>query len=72
MYPKEIPSDFIRMYPNIREILTYSIEQGIGDGIAYTKHHEDENILATAIENHIWLYIDQFFTFTEKLEDIIW
>jgi hypothetical protein len=28
--------------------------------------------LANAIDNHIWLYIDQFFTFTEKLEDIIW
>jgi hypothetical protein len=28
--------------------------------------------LANAVDNHIWLYIDQFFTFTEKLEDIIW
>lgn len=69
MDSNKLSYDLTNMYPNIRQMLAHSIEQGIGDGIVNAKEHYDDELLATSIENYIWLYIDQFFTFTEKFED---
>lgn len=58
------------MKPIIRAILEDCIERGIQDGVNRAHKHVENPTnasLSDHIEDGIWLYIDQYFSFEEEL-----
>lgn len=58
------------MKPMIRAILEDCIERGIEDGVRRAHKHVEtpsESALTDHIHEGIWLWIDQYFDFEEKL-----